>query len=34
MGLWSPSLKNKIIYENGSVVKVPEIPDNLKAIYK
>ncbi|KAK1264362.1 Ribonucleoside-diphosphate reductase large subunit [Acorus gramineus] len=34
MGLWSPLLKNKIIYENGSVQKIPEIPDNLKAIYK
>uniref|UniRef100_A0A1D1XNL5 Ribonucleoside-diphosphate reductase n=1 Tax=Anthurium amnicola TaxID=1678845 RepID=A0A1D1XNL5_9ARAE len=34
MGLWSPALKNKIIYENGSVLKIPEIPDNLKAVYK
>lgn len=34
MGLWSPALKNKIIYEDGSVLKIPEIPDNLKAIYK
>ena len=34
MGLWSPVLKNQIIYGNGSVLKSPEIPDNLKAIYK
>lgn len=34
MGLWSPMLKNKIIYENGSIVNVPEIPDDLKAIYR
>ncbi|OAY69537.1 Ribonucleoside-diphosphate reductase large subunit, partial [Ananas comosus] len=34
MGLWSPILKNKIIYEDGSVQKISEIPDNLKAIYK
>ncbi|KAG7027121.1 Ribonucleoside-diphosphate reductase large subunit [Cucurbita argyrosperma subsp. argyrosperma] len=34
MGLWSPALKNKIIYENGSVQKIQEIPDDLRAIYK
>ncbi|KAJ6835277.1 ribonucleoside-diphosphate reductase large subunit-like [Iris pallida] len=34
MSLWSPALKNKIVYENGSVLNVPEIPENLKAIYK
>eukprot|EP00257_Ricinus_communis_P026656 XP_025014070.1 ribonucleoside-diphosphate reductase large subunit isoform X1 [Ricinus communis] len=34
IGLWSHALKNKIIYENGSVAKVPEIPEQLKAIYK
>ncbi|KAF6157850.1 hypothetical protein GIB67_003750 [Kingdonia uniflora] len=34
MGLWSPVLKNKIIVDNGSVLKIPEIPDDLKAIYK
>ncbi|KAG5246089.1 ribonucleoside-diphosphate reductase [Salix suchowensis] len=34
IGLWSPALKNKIIYENGSVSKIPEIPEQLKAIYK
>ncbi|GFY91178.1 ribonucleotide reductase 1 [Actinidia rufa] len=34
MGLWSPALKNKIIYEDGSVQNIPEIPDDLKFIYK
>ncbi|XP_019177263.1 PREDICTED: ribonucleoside-diphosphate reductase large subunit-like isoform X3 [Ipomoea nil] len=34
MGLWSPALKNQIIYEDGSVQKIPEIPDDLKLIYK
>ncbi|CAN1235126.1 Ribonucleoside-diphosphate reductase large subunit [Linum perenne] len=34
MGLWTPALKNKIINYNGSVQKVPEIPDQLKAIYR
>ncbi|CAN8287726.1 unnamed protein product [Cochlearia groenlandica] len=34
MGLWTPTLKNKIIYKNGSVINVPEIPDDLKAIYR
>ncbi|XP_076939123.1 ribonucleoside-diphosphate reductase large subunit-like [Bidens hawaiensis] len=33
-GLWSPTLKNQIIYENGSVQKISEIPQNLKEIYK
>ncbi|XP_078179682.1 ribonucleoside-diphosphate reductase large subunit-like [Carex rostrata] len=34
MGLWTPTLKNQIIYEDGSVQMIAEIPDNLKAIYK
>jgi ribonucleoside-diphosphate reductase subunit M1 len=34
MGIWTPTLKNQIIYEDGSVQKISEIPDNLKAIYK
>ncbi|KAJ9670926.1 hypothetical protein PVL29_027087 [Vitis rotundifolia] len=34
MGLWSPTLKNQIIYENGSVLKMSEIPEDLKVIYK
>lgn len=34
MGLWCPALKNKIIYANGSVQNIAEIPDDLRAIYK
>ncbi|XP_076943035.1 ribonucleoside-diphosphate reductase large subunit-like [Bidens hawaiensis] len=34
MGLWSPALKNQIIYEEGSVQKLSEIPQNLREIYK
>ena len=34
MGIWSPTIKNKIIYEDGSVQKIPEIPNELKTIYK
>ncbi|KAG5534125.1 hypothetical protein RHGRI_022310 [Rhododendron griersonianum] len=34
MGLWSPAVKNQIIYENGSVQKIPTIPAELKDIYK
>ncbi|KAH9301040.1 hypothetical protein KI387_012623 [Taxus chinensis] len=34
MGLWSPSLKNKVIYHSGSVQNISEIPDDLKDIYR
>ncbi|KAK2384786.1 ribonucleoside-diphosphate reductase large subunit [Trifolium repens] len=34
MGLWNPALKNKIIYNNGSVQNLSEIPDKMKGIYK
>ncbi|CAN0865508.1 Ribonucleoside-diphosphate reductase large subunit [Linum grandiflorum] len=34
MGIWSPAIKNRIIYENGSVQKLLEIPQDLKLIYK
>eukprot|EP00897_Mesotaenium_endlicherianum_P004227 jgi/Mesen1/3832/ME000207S02839 len=34
LGLWSADVKNKIIYHNGSVQKLAEVPDHLKAIYK
>lgn len=34
MGLWNPALKNKIIYDNGSVQNLSEIPAELKVIYK
>jgi hypothetical protein len=34
MGLWNPSLKNKIISDNGSVQNLSELPGKLKGIYK
>ncbi len=34
LGLWSEELKNKIIASNGSVANIPEIPQNLKELYK
>lgn len=34
LGLWNPAMKNKLIAENGSVQHIPEVPDNLKALYK
>ena len=34
MGLWSPNVKNRIIHEDGSVQNIPEVPEDLKRIYK
>jgi ribonucleoside-diphosphate reductase alpha subunit len=34
LGLWNDQIRNKIIEENGSVQNIPEIPTNLKEIYK
>ncbi len=34
LGLWGDELKNKIISANGSVQNIPEIPQNLKDLYK
>lgn len=34
LGLWNDSMKNKIIAANGSVQDIPEIPAELKDIYK
>ncbi|MBL7985404.1 MAG: ribonucleoside-diphosphate reductase subunit alpha, partial [Flavobacteriales bacterium] len=34
LGLWSEEIKNKIIASNGSVQHIPEIPQNLKDLYK
>ncbi len=33
-GLWSDTLRQKLIGANGSVQNIPEIPQNLKDIYK
>jgi ribonucleoside-diphosphate reductase alpha chain len=34
LGLWGEELKNKIIAANGSIQHIPEIPQNLKELYK
>ena len=33
-GLWTPSLREKIIYKDGSVQDIPEIPEDIKSLYK
>ena len=34
LGIWNNDLKNKIISANGSIQDIPEIPEDLKALYK
>lgn len=34
MGLWSENMKNRIIASNGSIQNIPNIPADLKALYK
>jgi len=34
LNLWNDSLRKKIIAENGSVQNIPEIPTNLKEVFK
>ena len=34
MNLWNKDMKDKIIYYNGSIQNIPEIPEKLKSIYK
>jgi ribonucleoside-diphosphate reductase alpha chain len=34
LGLWNDSMKNKLIQANGSVQDIPEIPQNIKDLYK
>jgi len=34
LGIWNETLKNKIIAANGSVQNIPEIPQNIKELYK
>lgn len=34
LGLWNDNLKNKIIAANGSIQDIPEIPENIKDIYR
>ncbi|CAK4010309.1 Ribonucleoside-diphosphate reductase large chain [Lecanosticta acicola] len=33
-GLWSENMKNRIIADGGSIQRIPNIPDNLKGLYK
>lgn len=34
LGIWNETLKNKIIAANGSVQNIPEVPQNIKDLYK
>jgi ribonucleoside-diphosphate reductase subunit M1 len=34
MGLWSDNMKNRIIADGGSIQNIPNIPADLKALYK
>jgi ribonucleoside-diphosphate reductase alpha chain len=34
LNLWNDGVKNKLIMENGSVQNIPEIPTELKEVYK
>jgi ribonucleoside-diphosphate reductase subunit M1 len=34
MGLWSDNMKNRIIADGGSIQNIPNIPDDIKALYK
>ncbi len=34
LGLWNDTMKNKLIQANGSVQDIPEIPQNIKDLYK
>jgi ribonucleoside-diphosphate reductase alpha chain len=34
LGLWNEELKQQLMAANGSVANIPQIPDDLKALYK
>lgn len=34
LGLWNENMKNKLISANGSVQNIPEIPDEIKMLYR
>ena len=34
MGIWTAAVRNRIIADNGSIQNVPEIPQDIKNIYK
>ncbi|MBB1208514.1 ribonucleoside-diphosphate reductase subunit alpha, partial [Klebsiella pneumoniae] len=33
-GIWDSAMRNKIIMENGSIQDIPNIPDEIKQLYK
>ncbi len=34
LGIWSEELRQRIIYENGSIQNIDEIPEDLKKVYR
>jgi ribonucleoside-diphosphate reductase alpha chain len=34
LGIWNDTMKNKLIEANGSIQNIPEIPQNIKDLYK
>jgi ribonucleoside-diphosphate reductase alpha chain len=34
LGLWNDNMKNKLIGANGSVQNIPEIPENIRMLYR
>jgi ribonucleoside-diphosphate reductase subunit M1 len=34
LGLWNDQMKNRIIADNGSIQRIKQIPDEIKALYK
>jgi len=34
LGIWNDEMKNKLILANGSIQGIPEIPQNIKDLYK
>ncbi|ODQ64852.1 hypothetical protein NADFUDRAFT_51452 [Nadsonia fulvescens var. elongata DSM 6958] len=34
LGIWSENMKNRIIADNGSIQNIPNIPADIKALYK
>lgn len=34
LGLWNDTMKNRIIADSGSVQRIPQIPEEIKSIYK
>lgn len=34
LGIWNDKMKNQIMTNNGSIANIPEIPDDIKELYK